>query len=372
MAECGNDASTEETISQASHKHTTNGHSHGSNGVTDRGTFSKERNMGGEDEKKTVVQDIPLDFSVKRKSVESISESLTDDSQVSSVSPPASHGSQESYPEHKSNETTSNGSSRSSDPNGDPRASLPLSPNSLPMGLVPGMGSGFVPNGHLPNMPGFMDQRLLHGNKNSRPFKAYPKEALSMPLGYYGMAGMPPMPQIDGQALQGLNLSSDEIMNIYQQQLQVLRERDKQLLTMAKQHMRVETTSPTRTGASSSGSSNNGTTMSPPLPNCVSPQPRLPPPSSRPSPMVSSTSALTAAGRKRPRSLPDEQKDSAYWERRRKNNDAAKRSRDARRAKEDEIAIRAALLEQENLKLRVEVAALKTETARLRCMLYNS
>ncbi|CAF1094323.1 unnamed protein product [Didymodactylos carnosus] len=33
-------------------------------------------------------------------------------------------------------------------------------------------------------------------------------------------------------------------------------------------------------------------------------------------------------------------KDEAYWERRRKNNEAAKRSRDARRAKEDEIAIR--------------------------------
>lgn len=81
---------------------------------------------------------------------------------------------------------------------------------------------------------------------------------------------------------------------------------------------------------------------------------------------------LTASGRRRPRSLPDEQKDDAYWERRRKNNEAAKRSRDARRAKEDEIAIRAALLEQENLKLRVEVAALKTETAKLRCMLYNS
>ncbi len=33
-------------------------------------------------------------------------------------------------------------------------------------------------------------------------------------------------------------------------------------------------------------------------------------------------------------------KDDAYWERRRKNNEAAKRSRDARRVKEDEIAIR--------------------------------
>ncbi|XP_053631232.2 uncharacterized protein [Cherax quadricarinatus] len=65
-------------------------------------------------------------------------------------------------------------------------------------------------------------------------------------------------------------------------------------------------------------------------------------------------------------------KDEAYWERRRKNNEAAKRSRDARRAKEDEIAIRAAFLEQENLKLRVEVASLKSETSKLRCLLYTS
>ncbi|XP_076308747.1 uncharacterized protein LOC143224200 [Tachypleus tridentatus] len=77
-------------------------------------------------------------------------------------------------------------------------------------------------------------------------------------------------------------------------------------------------------------------------------------------------------GRKRGRSLPNEVKDEAYWERRRKNNEAAKRSRDARRMKEDEIAIRAAFLEQENLKLRIELAALKSETAKLRCLLYGN
>ena len=58
--------------------------------------------------------------------------------------------------------------------------------------------------------------------------------------------------------------------------------------------------------------------------------------------------------------------DEAYWERRRKNNEAAKRSRDSRRAKEDEIAIRAAFLEQENIRLRVELAALRQQTAKLR------
>lgn len=64
-------------------------------------------------------------------------------------------------------------------------------------------------------------------------------------------------------------------------------------------------------------------------------------------------------------------KDQSYWEKRRKNNEAAKRSRDARRAKEDEIAIRAAFLEQENLKLKYEIAALRNEIAKQRCIMYN-
>ncbi|XP_043284615.1 protein giant-like [Venturia canescens] len=67
-----------------------------------------------------------------------------------------------------------------------------------------------------------------------------------------------------------------------------------------------------------------------------------------------------------------DEKDAAYWERRRKNNEAAKRSRDARRAKEDEIAIRAAFLEQENMKLKYELVALRNETAKLRCMIYTN
>jgi len=64
--------------------------------------------------------------------------------------------------------------------------------------------------------------------------------------------------------------------------------------------------------------------------------------------------------------------DEAYWERRRKNNEAAKRSRDSRRAKEDEIAIRAAFLEQENLRLRVELAALRQQTAKLRSVVQTT
>ena len=87
--------------------------------------------------------------------------------------------------------------------------------------------------------------------------------------------------------------------------------------------------------------------------------------------LVPMAGSLNGSSKKRGRNG-EEIKDEAYWERRRKNNEAAKRSRDARRAKEDEIAIRAAFLEQENLKLRFELANLKNETAKLRCMIYNS
>lgn len=45
--------------------------------------------------------------------------------------------------------------------------------------------------------------------------------------------------------------------------------------------------------------------------------------------------------------MPDDLKDDKYWARRRKNNMAAKRSRDARRMKENQIALRAGYLEKE-------------------------
>ncbi|XP_044006064.1 protein giant-like [Aphidius gifuensis] len=72
-----------------------------------------------------------------------------------------------------------------------------------------------------------------------------------------------------------------------------------------------------------------------------------------------------------PTSTMDE-KDAAYWERRKKNNEAAKRSRDARRAKEDEIAIRAAYLEQENVKFKFEIMALQQEVNKLRSIAYRN
>lgn len=56
-------------------------------------------------------------------------------------------------------------------------------------------------------------------------------------------------------------------------------------------------------------------------------------------------------------------KDESYFERRKKNNAAAKKSRDRRRIKEDEIAIRAAFLERENIELKFELAAARKQLA---------
>ena len=76
--------------------------------------------------------------------------------------------------------------------------------------------------------------------------------------------------------------------------------------------------------------------------------------------------------KKRAHSMNDNAKDEGYWDKRKKNNESAKRSREARRMKEEQIALRVVYLEQENLQLRTEVSLLKSEIEKLRCMLYNS
>lgn len=63
--------------------------------------------------------------------------------------------------------------------------------------------------------------------------------------------------------------------------------------------------------------------------------------------------------------VPNESKDAKYWHKREKNNAAAKRSREARRIKENQIAMRTKFLEKENDGLRCEVTELRAEVARL-------
>lgn len=63
--------------------------------------------------------------------------------------------------------------------------------------------------------------------------------------------------------------------------------------------------------------------------------------------------------------MDDNNKDDRYWQRRKKNNIAAKRSRDARRVKENQIAMRAAFLENENDKLKEEMDQVRRENEEL-------
>lgn len=364
----------------------------------------------------------PLDFSIKRKShsYDEVSGSDSLSSPASSLNDTGGH-----LEDRKGSDTdgviNKSGSSQESPPDrspqfhhkqfkhehmghfspvheriGQPRPAEPHTYNELQLGF---------PNANMlassfPAMAALMDpRRLSGGSKGTRPFKAYPKDALSVQV-----ESSPIYPQYltslanfeNSSLMQGLNLSSEEVFSIYKQQLLALREREKYLesikLSQEQSVSRTSTSTSSSQGSSMppsissmhlSGGRNNGFNS-----NILGSFHNGPPPTSSARSTPTSTDSsnnnnnsitqqsnmpiITTGGRRRPRSLPDDQKDEAYWERRRKNNDAAKRSRDTRRAKEDQIAIRAALLEQENLKLRVEVAALKTETAKLRCMLYNS
>jgi len=53
--------------------------------------------------------------------------------------------------------------------------------------------------------------------------------------------------------------------------------------------------------------------------------------------------------------VPDEMKDDRYWEKREKNKEATRRSREAKRLKENQIVLRAAYLEKENKVLKQEL-----------------
>ncbi|XP_005104258.1 D site-binding protein-like [Aplysia californica] len=84
-----------------------------------------------------------------------------------------------------------------------------------------------------------------------------------------------------------------------------------------------------------------------------------------------STSSGASGGPSPSKSKADPNKDPAYLEKRRKNNESAKRSREARRSKEEMVALRVVTLEEENMKLRAESSLLEKELDELRHRLFN-
>lgn len=75
--------------------------------------------------------------------------------------------------------------------------------------------------------------------------------------------------------------------------------------------------------------------------------------------------------KRRPQPIPEDCKDDAYWERRKRNNESAKRSREMRRIKEQQTTMRVIYLEQENLRLKTESDMLRGELEKLREIMYN-
>ena len=156
--------------------------------------------------------------------------------------------------------------------------------------------------------------------KPTRPFKAYPRDPLSLPLGFYS----PLVPSSDN-VLNVLASSTDDFSKQFRKRIQQAQER----LINRFQDSPTKLTSPSAAVNEKVHSPSSTTNVIPPKKRY---RPNTPPPeisSSHPTPQVAT-----------PVMQENDTKDEAYWERRRKNNEAAKRSRDARRAKEDEIALR--------------------------------
>ena len=65
--------------------------------------------------------------------------------------------------------------------------------------------------------------------------------------------------------------------------------------------------------------------------------------------------------------LNDATKPEGYWEKRRKNNEAARRSRNVRKQKEHETAVRAEFLEKENEKLKMKLSLMTSHVVSCNC-----
>jgi len=116
------------------------------------------------------------------------------------------------------------------------------------------------------------------------------------------------------------------------------------------------------------------TPTSPPAESPISPQMLPLSPIGSPNPNNTLlTLALAKAVPRRPRGekkpIPEDLKDNKYFERRKRNNLAAKKSRDQRKIREDQICQRATMLEKENAVLRAQVGTLRDEAGSLRALL---
>lgn len=186
--------------------------------------------------------------------------------------------------------------------------------------------------------------------KLARPFKAYPRDPLSLAAGFMASDSL-------------LDANSAEKYNMFRKRML------EQIHAANGGHPTISNPKMRRLNKSLSDTSETES-----VPDKM-PEPSSLPPKALPSDQHPSSDALTANRNAQIGSSNDANdgnsssnggpatKDSAYYERRKKNNAAAKKSRDRRRIKEDEIAIRAAFLERENIELKFELAAARKQLA---------
>lgn len=244
----------------------------------------------------------------------------------------------------------------------------PISPTLAAQSISPVMGEQVVATS--------LPQRVTPSNgqdqtKTPRPFKAYLQNQLPMQLSYYSLPvpgaltnGSPLIPgvlsginndvgfnQFRSQVLEQRYATGRRVNSILNsRQTNSVRSSSAKTDSEVKQTRNVSSPSQSSESDESNNTNNGHDNQQRPVDNSAGSQQQA----------VHNSTQVVPNNKKRGRSNTDEPKDESYWERRRKNNEAAKRSRDARRAKEDEIAIRAAYLEQENLKLRIQLAALNS------------
>ena len=134
---------------------------------------------------------------------------------------------------------------------------------------------------------------------------------------------------------------------------------------------------PSTTTPSTSTSGNSGNMYTASTPNTV-PSEASSPSSSKEDAHASGVSSTNGASNtsgskslKKGKSVPDEEKDESYWEKRKKNNESAKRSREARRSKEIQINYQVLLLERENLALKTEVDMIQRDCEQMEAQLHQ-
>lgn len=201
------------------------------------------------------------------------------------------------------------------------------SPHNTALSPVDELSENFISTSTTASTPPVFPMMIGRDGKLSRPFKAYPHDPLSIAASFTATDSI-------------LDTSSTEKFNNFRKRML------QQIHAANGGHPTVSNPKMRRTPSKSISSSDELTVHNNNNSNVINNN--------------NNNSSVTDKGES-DNQISCGTKDAVYYERRKKNNAAAKKSRDRRRIKEDEIAIRAAFLERENIELRIELSSLRKQ-----------